>query len=431
MPPNAPREPTFCAFAVTPVNSARPALRPGPRRRDTAAAGGLQPCFGQPSWKLYSDRVTAHITRLGAHIAPVTFRLSGGRTVQPYAIAPWAERNETLPPGLPALLHTLRGDFFCLPFGANTTPLRGKRYPPHGETANRRWSLVRPSPNRARHGNSPSVLHAQLTIGERDARVDKVITLVPGHAAIYQTHLISGMSGSMPLGHHALLALPPHSPGGFLSTSHFVHGQVPPTPFEAPASGGYSRLRPGHRFRSLRRVALAYDPQGTRFTDLSQLPPERGFDDLVMLTADRSLPFGWSAVTFPDERYVWFALRDPRVLRHTILWLSHHGRHYAPWCGRHGPVLGIEDVTAYFHYGLAESVRPNTLSRRGFTTATRLQRDRPTRINYIMGVVATPPGFGPVKAIRAVPGGVAVFPLRGPSVHANVDIDFLRTGVIA
>jgi len=48
-----------------------------------------------------------------------------------------------------------------------------------------------------------------------------------------------------------------------------------------------------------------------------------------------------------------------------------------------------------------------------------------------MGVVATPPGFGPVKAIRAVPGGVAVFPLRGPSVHANVDIDFLRTGVIA
>ena len=388
-------------------------------------------CFGQPSWRLHSDHVDALITRLGGHIAPVTFRLRGGRAVQPYAVAPWAERNETLPPELPALLRVLRGDFFCLPFGVNATPFRGKRYPPHGETANRRWSLVSLSPDRTPYGNSPSVLRAQLTIGERDARVDKVVTLVPGHAAVNQTHLISGMSGSMPLGHHALLALPPRSPGGFVSTSRFVHGQVLPTPFEAPASGGYSRLRPGNRFRSLRRVALIYDPQGTRFADLSKLPPERGFDDLVMLTADPRLSFAWSAVTFPGEQYVWFALRDPRVLRHTILWLSHHGRHYAPWCGRHGPVLGIEDVTAYFHYGIADSVRPNALSRQGLTTAIRLRRDRPTRIHYIMGVVATPLGFGPVKAIRAVPGGIAVCPLRGTPVHADINIEFLRTGVIA
>jgi hypothetical protein len=150
-----------------------------------------------------------------------------------------------------------------------------------------------------------------------------------------------------------------------------------------------------------------------------------------MLTADPRLPFAWSAVTFPQERYVWFALRDPRILRHTILWLSHHGRHYAPWCGRHGPVLGVEDVTAFFHYGLAESARPNALSRQGFTTAVRLRRDRSTRIHYIMGVVATPPAFGPVAAIRAVPGGIAIHPRRGPAVRADVHLEFLRTGGIA
>lgn len=394
-------------------------------------SSSLRRCFGQPSWRLHSDRVDAHITRLGGHLAPVTFCLRGGRTVQPYAVAPWAERNETLPSGLPPLLHALRGDFFCLPFGANTTPYRGKRHAPHGETANRRWSLVSLSPDGSPSGDSPRVLHAQLTIGGRDARVDKFVTLIPGHTAIYQTHVISGMSGSMPLGHHALLALPPRSPGGYVSTSHFVHGQVLPTPFEAPATGGYSRLRPGHRFRSLRRVAVAYDTQGARFANLSQLPPERGFDDLVMLTADRGLPFAWSAVTYPGEKYVWFALRDPRVLCHTILWLSHCGRHYAPWYGRHGPVLGIEDVTAYFHYGLAESARPNTLSRQGFATTLRLRRDRPTRIHYVMGVVATPSAFGPVKAIRAAPGGIEICPLRGPPVRADIDIEFLQTGAVA
>ncbi len=391
----------------------------------------LQRCFGQPSWRLRSDRVDARLTRLGGHLAPVTFQLPGGRSVRPYAVAPWAERNETLPPGTPPLLHALRGDFFCCPFGGNATPFRGEKHPPHGATANRRWSLVSLSPGRTCGDRASSVLHARLAIRARAARVDKFITLVHNHAAIYQSHVIRGMSGLMPLGHHAMLALPRQSPGGYISTSHFVRGQVLPTPFEAPASGGYSRLSPGHRFQSLGRVAVSCEPKGTGFADLSQLPPEPGFDDLVMLSADPRAPFAWCAVTFPQEGYAWFALRDPRVLRHTILWLSHHGRHYAPWNGRHGPVLGVEDVTAYFHYGLAESVRPNELSRRGFATALRLRCDRPTRINYIMGVVAIPSAFGPVAAIRAVPRGIAVYPARGFAVCADIDLGFLRKGVIA
>ncbi len=77
-----------------------------------------------------------------------------------------------------------------------------------------------------------------------------------------------------------------------------------------------------------------------------------------MLTADPKLPFAWSAVTFPKEGNVYFALRDPRVLRHTLLWISNGGRHYPPWNGRHTDVMGIEDATSYFHYGLAESARP-------------------------------------------------------------------------
>ena len=84
-----------------------------------------------------------------------------------------------------------------------------------------------------------------------------------------------------------------------------------------------------------------------------------------MVTADPKLPFAWNAVTFPRERYVYFALRDPRMLRHTILWISNGGRHYAPWNGRHVNVMGLEEITGNFHMGLAESAQRNPLNERG------------------------------------------------------------------
>ena len=108
---------------------------------------------------------------------------------------------------------------------------------------------------------------------------------------------------------------------------------------------------PGAEFTSLDRVPLA----DGGFTDLSRYPARRGFEDLAMVVADDSLPFAWNAVTFAAEGYAWFAIRDPRVLRNTVLWISNGGRHYPPWNGRHVNVLGIEDVTAYFHDGVAAS----------------------------------------------------------------------------
>src|SRR6185503_6373938 len=133
---------------------------------------------------------------------------------------------------------------------------------------------------------------------------------------------------------------------------------VSPLPLENPEPRGYSILKPGAKFVKLNRVPTMTGG----FADLSQYPARRGFEDLVLLAAKQSGPFAWVAVTFPEERYVWFALRDPRVLRHTVLWHSNGGRHYAPWNGRHTNVLGIEDITGYFHYGLAPSARRNRLN---------------------------------------------------------------------
>jgi hypothetical protein len=245
---------------------------------------------------------------------------------------------------------------------------------------------------------------------------------VDGHTAVYQRHVIAGARGPMSVGHHAMLKFPDAPGSGIVSTSRFVRAQVLPNFFERPENRGYQSLKPGAPFRSLERVPLLAG--GT--TDLTRYPARLGYDDLVMLTADAKLPFAWNAVTFPRERHVYFALRDPRVLRHTILWISNGGRHYAPWNGRHTSVMGIEDVTGYFHHGLAESAKSNPLSRRGIPTTLMLDPKKPTAVNYVIAVAAIPAGFDRVAEIRAVKGGVELIATSGKRVWSALDVEFLR-----
>ncbi len=373
----------------------------------------LQMVHGQPSWVVRSSHVHACLTRLGGHLGPVTFRL-GGRTVSPFSVAPWAEEPEarkTIP-----LLRALRGDFFCAPFGGNGTPWQGERHPPHGETANARWKL-----RALDHAAGGAQLHATLNLRTRSGRVDKHLSLRKGETVVYQRHTISGARGPMSVGHHAMLKFPDAPGSGVVSTSRFIRAQVLPQPFESPENYGYSALKTGARFRTLDRVPLSAG--GT--ADVSTYPARRGFDDLVMLTADAKLPFAWSAATFPGERYVWFALRDPRVLRHTILWISNGGRHYAPWNGRHTAVMGIEDTTGYFHLGLAESARANPLNRAGIPTTLALNPQHPTTVNYVVGVAAIPAGFDRVSNIVATKTGVELRAVSGQRATAKLDLGFL------
>jgi hypothetical protein len=220
-----------------------------------------------------------------------------------------------------------------------------------------------------------------------------------------------------------MLRFPDRPESGLIGTSRFVHGQVFPGRVEDPSQGGYSWLRAGAEFSSLAKVPTV--DGGT--TDLSRYPARRGFEDLVMVVADPDLPFSWTAVTFPRERYVWFALKDPRVLTGTIFWISNGGRHYAPWDGRHVGVMGLEEVTSYFHYGLGESARPNPFSRAGYPTCLLLRKDRPLFVRYIMAVASVPAGFGRVASIRPVPGtdAVEVRDEGRRKVTAGLDVDFL------
>ncbi|MCX6876803.1 MAG: hypothetical protein NTW21_23775 [Verrucomicrobia bacterium] len=370
--------------------------------------------FGQPSWTLASDRVTAAVTQCGGHLAPVSFRL-GRRSVQPFAIAPWW--NEKLAADTPPILRVLRGDFFCLPFGGNATPYRGQQHPAHGDTANRRWRLLGSDSL-----NGVVTLRLGMDLATFSGQVEKRITLRPGQTAVYQEHVVSGVDAPTSLGHHATLQFPERPGAGHFSTSGIIHAQVFVEPAENPATGGYSLLQPGALIKDLTRVPTITGG----FADLSRYPARRGYTDLAIFCADPALPVAWSAVALPEEGYAWFSLRDPQVLASTLLWMSNNGRHYPPWNSRHQNVMGVEDITAFFHCGAAESARPNVLSRHGVKTSLKPTTRQPLHVRYIMGLVAIPKTFGRVRDIEVETARVTLVGSAGTRVSTAVDTGFLQ-----
>jgi hypothetical protein len=369
--------------------------------------------FGQPSWRFTSDCVDAAVTQLGGHLAPVRFRLPHG-AVEPFSVAPWA--TEKIPAGEPDVLRALRGDFFCAPFAGGDKPYRGENPPIHGEVANAPWKFESLVKNKLE-----TTLHLSLRTKVRKGRADKFVRLRRGETALYCRHVLSGMSGKMTYGHHATLKFPDATGSGLISTSPITYAQVAPLPFENPARGGYQSLKPGAVFSRLDQVP-ALDGS---LADLSSYPARRGFEDLVMIGHRAAPDFAWTAVTFPKQRYVWFALKDPRVLSSTVFWISNGGRHYPPWNGRHVGVMGMEDVTTYFGYGIAASAQANPFSERGITTCVDLKPFRPLVVNYIMAVAAIPARWGPVKSISRAANGVTLHPVEGRDVFAPVDVDHL------
>lgn len=372
----------------------------------------LQRQAGQPGWSFASDRVKAFLTRTGGQLAPVTFRL-GRRAVEPFSIPPWT--NEALP-DTPTMLRVVRGDFFCAPFGGNAAPHAGEQHPPHGETANGEWKFE--SLERA---GGDVTLHTSIQTRVRRGRVDKRLTLRAGHAAVYCEHVLSGFSGALPIGTHPMLKFPEDAGPGCISSSGFTHGYVVPRDWERPEAKGYSWLKPGARFSTLKRVPSI----DGRTVDLSLFPARRGYEELVQLVSDPRQPFAWTAVTLPGAGWVFFAIKDPRVLRETVLWFSNGGRHYSPWNGRHLNVLGVEDVTAFFHLGLADSAKPNFLSRAGIPTMAKLSPRRPLRVAHILALAAIPRGFDEVATIRPDRGGVKLTSRSGRSVAVPLDVDFV------
>jgi hypothetical protein len=372
--------------------------------------------FGQPSWSFRSDQVEVAVTERGGHMAPVSFYREDAHPVRPYYVNPW--HAERLPTGLP-LLDVLRGDFFCMPFGA-ANDYKGERHPVHGESANSAWSFV----SLDREG-PVTTLKLGLQTQARPGRVTKTLSLVGGHNVVYCGHLLEGLAGRMCLSHHATLDLPEEEGSLLLSSSPVRFGLVSPRAAELNNRNEYYFPRAGARFKSLARVPTVWkDPA---YEDCSSLPRRYGYMGLLAFYVRPGTGPAWVVASIPSRRYLWFALKNPALLPQTVLWMSNGGRHASPWNGRNR-CLGIEDGCAYFGEGLTMSARRNELNAEGIATALRLRADRPTAIHYIQGVVRTPRGFDRVRNVRFAPDGILLTARSGKSVTAPVRWQFVLDG---
>ena len=189
----------------------------------------------QPSWILANDDVEVAVTKLGGHMAPVTFDRKTAAPIRPYAISPWQDEGlKDLPA---ALLAPLRGDFFCMPFGGNGEAMGTEQHVPHGETATATWRFA----GRHREADGTETLTLALATKVRPGTVTKHVTLTPGQPVVYTRHVIEGFAGPVPLGHHATLAMPEEEGAVVVSVSPFRLGMTCPGVFSDPAQGESSR----------------------------------------------------------------------------------------------------------------------------------------------------------------------------------------------
>ena len=375
----------------------------------------------QPSVILATKEVELAVTRLGAHMAPVTFFRDSAKPVQPYYISPWQDEK---PSKMPApVLVTLRGDFFCVPFGGNSDAVAGEKHPPHGEIVGEPWKLV---------GTKKAGDVMTLTMGidtkVRKGRMTKEVSLVDGQNVVYSRDTIEGFAGRVPLGHHATLSMPEQEGAVRIATSAIRFGMTNPGLFSDPRQREYQALLPGAKWSDLAKVPAAW--KDTPDADLTRLPGRYGYADLVQIANEpweKTSGPAWTTATYPDAGYLWFSLKDPAVLRSTVFWMENHGRHGHPWNGRNN-CLGIEDVTAFFADGLAASTKENALTKEGVETAIELSADKPTTVNYIQGVVKIPDGFEKVQTLEFAPGEVTFISTAGKRVTAPVRHEFLKTG---
>ena len=86
----------------------------------------------------------------------------------------------------------------------------------------------------------------------------------------------------------------------------------------------------------------------------------------------------------------------------------------------------FEDVTAYFHLGLAASLADNPWKQKGVPTSVALSRSKSTRIPYIMGIAPLPAGFDSVHGIQRTATGIRLQSASGPRIDHAVDPTFIQ-----
>ena len=354
------------------------------------------------------EGVAVSFNRLGGNISDFVITHDNGQSLRPLHVAPWVENAENLPDSIPLVERQLAGDFFCAPFGASPD------LPIHGWTANGLWE------SGELDSDADGTLHARYTLRERvhGAQVSKLLSIRPGHPCLYQRHVFDGGEGHLPIAHRAMI----HVPGG--ATLSFSERQYGVTPLQAPESlpeKGRSILSYPQRFDSLQTLQSA---DGAT-VDASRYPFASTHEDIAILAGSKDDTLGWTAALASADGFLFFALKDARVLPETVLWMSNGGRYYAPWSSRHEAVLGIEEAATSCHAN-QEFGSQSGLSQAGLVMGLSLAPGQTQTVRYCFGAIPAPTGWTTVTDMRIENGLLVLQDAGGESVSVPFDEQFFR-----
>lgn len=375
----------------------------------------------QNSYIIETEQIKLAITEKGGHMAPVFFYNDSGKPIQPYFINPWY-RESKAPKG--NVLEILRGDFFCMPFGG-INKYGNEDHPAQGETASSVWLPV----NYRKKGNLTQFI-AEISTNIRPGKVTKTVNLVDGENVVYLNHYLEKYEGPMCLGHHAILRIPEGGDGFRISSSPIKFGMVPEQNGTVYNDGRYFSLLPGSMFVDPTKIPTVWIHNP--FTNIFKFPDREGFTDvtgLYSLTEDDCIFPTWTTAVSTSAEYLWFSLKDSRILPQLLIWTSNKGNYNFPWNGR-TVCLGLEDSCGYFSSGLTQSIQTNPVNSKGIKTFHSLERDKPLSVNYIEGVVRIGKGYTKTVDVKFEPNRLTFISENGEEISHKACWEFITSGKI-
>ena len=109
------------------------------------------------------------------------------------------------------------------------------------------------------------------------------------------------------------------------------------------------------------------------------------------------------------------------------MWMSNVGRHYAPWSGRVKGLLGLEEITAFFHYGKEESINENFLTKLGYPTCVELKSEESLSVPLISGVTEIGIDYSGVSRIeKHGDDSIVIIGNQGERNIIKCDLSYLR-----